>query len=116
MTSVFLLFYSSTFLTAETVKYYPTDLGNIWVLETEDGTERITYTIEATEERLDGKEIALLRRKEETIGSDDTTGEELFVHFDADGIKLHRVIAYLGPVFDVATAILSPPVLFFPHY
>ena len=111
---VFLLFYFSSFLTAVAVEYYPTGLGNIWVLETEDGTERTTYTIEATEERLDGKEIALMRRTAATLGTDDTTGEDLFVHVDAVGIKLHRVVADLGPVFGIATAVLSPPALFLP--
>lgn len=111
---VFLLVCPSTVLIAEAVEYYPTGLGNMWVLETEDGTERTTYTIEATEERLDGREIALMRRKAETLGTDDTTGEDLFVHFDTVGIKLHRVVANLGPVFGVATAVLSPPALFLP--
>ena len=111
---MFLLFCLSTILMAETVEYYPTGLGNIWMLETEDGTERVTYTIEATEERLDGKEIALMRRKAETLGTDDTTGEAFFVHFDEIGIKLHKIVAELGSVFGVATAVFSPPVLFFP--
>ena len=111
---VFLFFYSSIVATAETVEYYPTDLGNIWVLETADGTERVTYTIEASEERIDGKEIALFARTAETVGTDETTGEVYFVHFDEDGVILHKVIAELGSVFGTATAILSPPVLFFP--
>jgi hypothetical protein len=111
---VLLLFYASIIATAETVEYYPTDLGNIWVLETEDGTERITYTIEASEERIDGREIALFKRTAETVGADETTGETLFVHFDDDGVKLHKVVAELGSVFGTATAEFSPPVLFLP--
>lgn len=110
---VLLLFYLSV-VPAETVEYYPTNLGNIWVLESEDGTERITYTIEASEERIDGNEIALFKRTAETAGTDETTGETLFVHFDDDGVKLHKVVAELGSVFGTATAILSPPVLFLP--
>ena len=100
--------------TAEAVEYYPTDLGNIWVLETADGTERMTYTIEASEERIDDNEIALFKRTAETVSTDETTGETLFVHFDDDGVKLHKVVAELGSVFGTATAILSPPVLFLP--
>ena len=100
--------------TAETVEYYPTDLGNIWVLETADGTERFTYTIEAAEERIDGKEIARFKRTAETAGTDEKTGEAFFVHFDDDGVKLHKVVAELGSIFGTATAILSPPALFFP--
>ena len=66
---VLLCLYASVTATAETVTYYPTDLGNIWVLETEDGAERITYTIEASEERIDGKEIARFKRTAETLGT-----------------------------------------------
>ena len=112
--SVFILFCASTVLTAETFEYYPMDLGNISVLETEDGTERITYTVEATEERFDGKEMVILRRKAETLGTDDTTGEVFFLHFDEAGAKLHKIIAELGSVFGTATAVLSPPILFLP--
>ena len=111
---VLLLFYASIVATAEALEYYPTDLGNIWVLETEDGTERVTYTIEASEERIDGREIALFKRTAETAGAEETTGETLFVHFDDDGVKLHKVVAELGSVFGTATAILSPPALFLP--
>ena len=72
---VILFLCSSIVVVAETVVYYPTDLGNIWVLETVDGTERVTYTIEASEERIDGEEIARFKRTAETVGTDETTGE-----------------------------------------
>lgn len=111
---VLLFFYAATVLTAEALKYYPTDVGSVWVLETADGTERVTYTIEATEERLNSKEIALFKRTAETVGTDATTGEVYFVHFDDNGVKLHKVVAELGSVFGTATAILSPPALFLP--
>ena len=111
---VLLLFCLSVVVTVEALEYYPTDLGNIWVLETADETERVTYTIEASEERIDGKEIALFKRTAETVGTDETTGEVYFVHFDDEGVKLHKVVAELGSVFGTATATLSPPVLFLP--
>ena len=111
---VLLLFYGSTVPTVEALKYYPTDVGNTWVLENEDGTERITYTIEASEERFNDREIALFKREAETLGANDTTGEVYFVHFDDDGVKLHKVVAELGSIFGTATAILSPPVVFLP--
>lgn len=111
---VVLLLYSSMVATAETVAYYPTDLGNIWVLETADGTERVTYTIEASEERIDGKEIAHFKRTAETAGAEETTGEVYFVHFDEDGVKLHKVVAELGSFIGTASAVLSPPGLFLP--
>lgn len=111
---VFLFLCSSIVATAETVAYYPTDLRNIWVLETEDGAERVTYTIEASEERIEDREIALFKRTAETLGADETTGETYFVHFDDDGVKLHKVVAELGSIFGTVTAVLSPPALFFP--
>ena len=114
LSSLVFLFFCLPVATTETVEYYPTDLGNIWVLETEDQTERVTYTIEASEERIDGNEIALFKRTAETVGTDETTGEVYFVHFDDDGVKLHKVVAELGSVFGTAIAILSPPAVFVP--
>ncbi len=111
---VVLLLYSSITAIAEIVAYYPTDLGNIWVLETADGTERVTYTIEASKERIDGKEIARFKRTAETAGAEETTGEVYFVHFDEDGVKLHKVVAELGSFIGTASAVLSPPGLFLP--
>ena len=111
---VVLFFCSSVVATAETVEYYPTDLGNIWVLETADGTERVTYTIEASEERIDGKEIAHFKKTAETAGANETTGEVYFVHFDEDGVKLHKVVAELGSFIGTVSAVLSPPGLFLP--
>ena len=111
---VLLLLYASTVLTAETAEYYPTDVGNIWVLETEDKTERVTYTIEATEERFNGRDTFVLKRTAETLGADESTGEVYFVHLDQAGIQLHKIVAELGSVFGTATADFSPPVLFLP--
>ena len=111
---VLLLLYAPTILTAEVLKYYPADVGNIWVLETEDGTEQVTYTIEATEERFNGRDTFVLKRTAETLGADESTGEVYFVHLDPVGIKLHKIVAELGSVFGTATADFSPPVLFLP--
>jgi len=108
------LFFCLSVATAGAVEYYPTDVGNIWVLETAEGVERVTYTIEASEERIDGKEIAHFKRTAETVGADETTGEVYFVHFDEDGVKLYKVVAELGSFVGTATAILSPPGLFLP--
>ncbi len=112
--SLVLLVCCLSVVVAETVEYYPTNLGNVWVLETEDGTEWVTYTIEPSDERIDGREIALFKRIAETEGTDETTGETYFVHFDDEGVKLHKVVAELGSIFGTATATLSPPALFVP--
>lgn len=94
--------------------YYPTGLGNVWVLESEDGAERITYSIEASEETFNGKELGLLKITTETLGTDSITTEKYFVDFDEEGIKLYKFEVELSPVFGVATGVLFPPVLFYP--
>lgn len=111
---VLLLFHASAVLTVAALEYYPANVGNIWVLETEDKTEQVTYTIEATEERFNGRDTFVLKRTAETLGADESTGEVYFVHLDPVGIKLHKIVAELGSVFGTATADFSPPVLFLP--
>ena len=94
--------------------YYPTDLGNVWVLESEDNTERLTYSIEASEESINGIELALLKITTETIGTDTILTEKFFVDFDEEGVQLYKFEVELGSVFGVATGLLYPPVLFYP--
>lgn len=94
--------------------YYPTDLGNEWVLETEDGTERITYSIETSDETINEKKLALLKIQHETIGTDSITTERYFVDFDDEGIKLYKYEVELGDPFGVAAGLLHPPILFYP--
>ncbi len=99
---------------AASQNYYPTDLGNVWVLETEDKTERITYSIEASEESINGIELALLKITTETVGTDSILTERYFIDFDEEGIQLYKYIVELGSVFGVATGLFYPPILFYP--
>ena len=102
-------------ITAVSQNYYPTNLGNIWVMESEDKTERLTYTLEASEESINGKELALLKVTKETLGTDSIITEKFFVEFDEDGIKLHKFEVELGSeVLGVAAGVLYPPILFYP--
>ena len=101
-------------LYAAAQNYYPTTLGNIWVMETEDGTERLTYTVEASDEVINGRQLGLIKLTTETLGTDSVTTEKFFVDFEEDGIKLYKVEVDLGPIFGVATALLYPPALFYP--
>ena len=107
-----LIFFSFAVMAAE--NYYPTTLGNIWVMESEDKAERVTYTIETSDESIDGKELALLKITTETLGTDSITTEQYFINFDEEGIKLYKIEVELDSVFGVATAVLYPPVLFYP--
>lgn len=101
-------------LIANAQTYYPTDLGNEWVLESEDKTERITYTIEASVETINEKKLALLQVKNETIGTDSIITERYYVDFDDEGIKLYKYEVELGDPFGVAAGLLYPPILFYP--
>ena len=108
-----LIFGITTMVAAQ--NYYPTNIGNIWVMESEDKTERLTYTLEASEESINGKELALLKITTETLGTDSIITEKFFVDFDEDGIKLHKFEVELGSAaLGVAAGILYPPILFYP--
>ena len=54
----------SFLLTAAAQNYYPADIGNTWVLESVDGVERSTYTLEGSE-TVDGEERILLKIRTE---------------------------------------------------
>ena len=95
--------------------YYPSNYGNTWVLESEDGAERVTYTIETSEETFNGKQLGLLSITFETLGTESITTDKLYVDFEEDGIKLYRIEADLGPVFGIAHAVFYPPALFYPY-
>ena len=89
--------------------YYPMDVGNVWVLESQDGAERSTYTVEAT-----GEPVRLLKMTTETLGTDVASTNRVFVEVAEDGLKLHKIISELGSVFGVANVEFSPPSTFFP--
>ena len=95
--------------------YFPSNYGNTWILESEDGAERVTYTIETSEETFNGKQLGLLSITFETLGTESILTDKLYVAFEEDGIKLYRIEANLGPVFGIAHAMFYPPALFYPY-
>ena len=99
----------------EAQNYYPADVGNTWVLESEDGAERVTYAIEATDERFDGEETRILKLTTEVLGTSTVNTNTFHVQVAEKGMKLHRIVAELGDVFGVARVDFSPPVTFFPE-
>ena len=99
---------------ASAQNYYPTTTGNTWVMESEDKAERLTYTVETSDESINGQDLALLKITTETLGTDSIITEKYLINFDEDGIKLYKIEVELGPVFGVATAVLYPPALFYP--
>ncbi|MCY3722497.1 MAG: hypothetical protein OXG97_09780, partial [Candidatus Poribacteria bacterium] len=48
--------------------YYPADVGNTWVLESVDGEEQSTYTLEGPE-TIDGEERILLQIRNEALST-----------------------------------------------
>lgn len=113
LNSVFIFSFT---IMAAAQNYYPTNFGNEWVLESEDGAERITYTVEESEEIINGKNLALLKISAETLGTDVVTTQRYFVDFDEEGIKLHKFHIELGTeALGVVTGVLYPPILFYPQ-
>ncbi len=95
--------------------YYPADVGNTWVLESEDGAERVTYAIEAADEPIDGEDVRILKLTTEVLGTSTINTNTFLVQLTEKGMKLHRIVAELGDVFGVARVDFSPPVIFFPE-
>ena len=94
--------------------YYPINIGNKWVLESEDKAELITHTVEKTEETINNIPLILLKITNETVGTDDVTTQELFVNIDDEGIKVFKFVIELESAFGVSTALLYPPELYYP--
>ena len=100
---------------SEAQNYYPADVGNAWVLESEDGAERVTYAFEAADEPVDGEEVRILKLTTEVLGTSTINTNTFLVQVAENGMKLHRIVAALGDVFGVARVDFSPPVIFFPE-
>ena len=94
--------------------YYPTDIGNTWVLESTDGAERITYTLETPEEELNSEQFRTLKIITEVLGTSAINTNTFLVEVDEEGVKLHKVVAELGDVFGISRIEFSPPAIFFP--
>ena len=104
-----------TFVSATSAQnYYPTDIGNTWVLESTDGAERITYTLETAEEERSGEQFRTLKIITEVLGTSSINTNTFLVEVDEEGMKLHKVVAELGDVFGISRIEFSPPAIFFP--
>jgi len=104
-----------TFVSATSAQnYYPTDIGNTWALESTDGAERITYTLETPEEEDSGEQFRTLKIITEVLGTSAINTNTFLVEVDEEGLKLHKVVAELGDVFGISRIEFSPPAVFFP--
>lgn len=91
--------------------YYPAAIGNMWVLESSDGIERSTYTLEGSE-TADGDERILLKIKTEEISTGEAETDHYFLTVDSDTIQLHSII--LEDAVATLTADFPTPATFFP--
>lgn len=99
---------------SEAQNYYPVDIGNNWILESEDGTERVTYAIGTTDELFNGTQGRVLRITTAVLDTTTAQTNTFFMEVNEEGIKLHRIIANLGDLFGEAHVEFSPPAIFFP--
>ncbi len=101
----------SFLLTAAAQNYYPADIGNTWVLESVDGVERSTYTLEGSE-TADGEERILLKIRTEEISTGESETDQYLLTVGTDAIQLHRII--LEDAVATLSADFPTPVTFFP--
>ncbi len=102
--------------TATAQNYYPAHIGNEWVLESTNGKERRTYTLEKPEDAAD-EEFILLKIKTEQIDTGDIVDtDKYFLTFDDEAIKLHKTVLEQTVIGTVATVIADFPIptTFFP--
>lgn len=97
--------------TATAQNYYPADIGNMWVLESSDGIEKTTYSLEGPE-IIDGEEHVLLKITTVEINTGESETDQYFLTVDTEVIKLHRII--LEDAIATLTADFPTPVTFFP--
>lgn len=102
---------TSFLFTAAAQNYYPADIGNTWVLESVDGEERSTYTLEASE-TADGEERVLLKIKTEELSTGEFETDQYFLTVGTEAIELHRTV--LEDAVATLTADFPTPVTFFP--
>ncbi len=98
--------------TAAGQNYYPSAIGNTWVLESADGENRRTYTVERTE-IIDGEELTLLEIKNEGPELDSVDIDQYFVSLTDEELLLHQTVFDEG-VLGIVPAKFSPPATFFP--
>ena len=104
------LTYSIVF-TAAAQNYYPADIGNTWILESVDGVERSTYTLERSQ-TADGEERILLKIRTEELSTGESETDQYFLTVGTEAIELHRTV--LEDAVATLTADFPTPVTFFP--
>ena len=99
--------------TATAQNYYPADIGNMWILESIDGTARSTYTLEGPE-IINGAEHILLQIRTEELDTGEVDTDKYFLTVGSEAIKLHRTVLENSDPSATLTANLPTPAIFFP--
>ncbi len=114
LTTLIVLLCFSTFPMIVTAQnYYPAEIGNEWILDSTDGIERQTYTLEVPEDDANSH-LILLKIVTENLNNDKVIDTDKYFLTDGlDGIKLHKTILEQKP-YGTAIANFPTPVIFFP--
>ena len=102
--------------TATAQNYYPAHIGNEWVLESTNGKQRRTYTLEKPEDAAD-EEFILLKIETEQIDTGDIVDtDKYFLTVDDEAIKLQKTVLEqtVGVTVATVTADFPTPATFFP--
>ena len=99
-------------LTASAQNYYPAEVGNMWTLNTADGTTQRRYAITGTED-FNGLEVLVLDIVEDTLGTGVIIPDRYFITADDTGLTVHQSTTDEG-TFGIAKIVYDPPTLFFP--
>ncbi len=99
-------------LPAMAQNYYPSEVGNMWTLNSTDGTQQRRYMIEDAED-FNGLDVRRLKIDEETLGTSAIIPDRYLITVDDKGLTLHRSDTDEG-TFGIATVIYDPPTFFFP--
>jgi hypothetical protein len=102
--------------TATAQNYYPAHIGNEWVLESTNGKERRTYTLEKPEDAAD-EEFILLKIETKQIDTGDIVDtDKYFLTVDDEAIKLQKTVLEqtVGVTVATVTADFPTPATFFP--
>lgn len=83
-------------------------------MESTDGAERITYTLETPDEERNGEQFRTLKIITEVLGTTSANTNTFLVEVNEEGMKLHKIVAELGDVFGTSRIEFSPPAIFFP--
>lgn len=91
--------------------YYPATIGNTWILESDTGEDRRTYTLEGPE-TVEGKEFTVLKIATEGPRLETPDIDRYFVSVGDEEIGLHKTILDEGSLGTV-TAVFEPAATFF---